>query len=339
MPGIYDTAVLTGTVNSLQIAPTFLLAMFFGTVVTEESEELHFDVEKDVMKLAPFVAPSVKGVVVTEKGYTTNTFKPAYIKQNTPINAATALKRVMGEQLLGTLSPMQRMQVRINSILTDHKTMIQRRLEWMASSILRTGKVTVSGEGYPSVEVDFGRHANLTVTLTLGDRWGETGVNPLDDFQDWNDELLEQSGSPVRTVLMGVGAWKLFRENAEVIKRIESQKVVGQKPTLNQAAMNSLGASYKGTIDEYEIWVYNQNYVDDAGATQRLVPEYAVIMVGDLQGVQQYGAILDFESLQAVPIFTKSWEENDPSMRVMLSQSSPLLVPYRVNATLCATVR
>jgi hypothetical protein len=339
MPGIYDTAVLTGTVNSLQVAPNFLLEAFFPTEVAEESEELHFDVEKDVMKLAPFVAPTVKGVVVTEKGYTTNTFKPAYVKQNTPINAATALKRVMGEKLLGELSAMQRMQLRTTSILRDHKTMLKRRLEWMASSILRTGKVTISGEGYPSVEVDFGRHANLTIALTAGDRWGETGVNPLDSLQEWNDEMLEQSGSPVRTVLMGVSAWKLFRENSDVNKRIETQKVVGQKPTLNQSAMNALGASYKGTIDEYEIWVYNQNFVDDAGATQRLMPEYAVIMVGDLMGVQQYGAILDFESLQAVPIFTKSWEENDPSLRVLLSQSSPLVVPYRVNATLCATVR
>jgi hypothetical protein len=189
------------------------------------------------------------------------------------------------------------------------------------------------------VEVDFGRHANLTVTLTLGDRWGETGVLPLDDLQAWSDEMLEQSGSPTRTVVMGVGAWKIFREDEAVNKRLETQKVIGQKPTLNQSAMHNLGASYKGTIDEYEIWVYNQNFVDDAGATQRLVPEYAVIMVGEMLGIQQFGAILDFESLQAVPIFAKSWEENDPSMRVLLSQSSPLLVPYRVNATLCATVR
>jgi hypothetical protein len=58
-----------------------------------------------------------------------------------------------------------------------------------------------------------------------------------------------------------------------------------------------------------------------------------------VEGVRHHGAILDVDCLQAMAYFTKSWTEEDPSMRYMLMQSAPLLVPYRVNATFRATVR
>lgn len=338
MPGIYDSGVLTGTVNSLQVPNQFLLDTFFPTEIVEESEEIHFDVEKDVLKLAPFVSPLVEGAIVTEKGYTTNSFKPAYIKQKTPLNAATALKRVIGEKLLGEYSPQQRMQLRTNAILMDHKTMISRRKEWMASSVLRLGSVTISGEAYPSQLVNFGRDAALTVALTGGARWGQTGVNPLADLQTWASLILTKSGSPVYAVVMGIGAWNIFKEDQTVQKRLEVQRALAQAPTMKQDAVRTLGAVYQGTVDGFAIWVYNSTYVDDSGTSQPMIPTNTVLMVGDVMGVQQHGAVLDFESLQAVPIFSKSWEENDPSMRVILSQSAPLVVPYRVNATFCATV-
>jgi hypothetical protein len=338
MPGIYDTAVLTGTVNSLQVPPQFLTGTFFPVQLTEESEEIHFDVERDVMKLAPFVSPLVEGRTIAEKGYTTNTFTPAYIKQKTPLNAATALKRVIGEKLLGELSPQQRSVVRSNTVLSDHKKMIYRRLEWMASSILRTGSVVISGESYSAVTVNFGRDAALTVTLTGGNRWGQSGIKPLQSLQAWTDIILSKSGSPVYNVVMGVGAWNLFKEDDTVQKRLEVQRALAQPPTMKQDAINLLGAVYQGTIDGFPIWVYNHTFNDDGGVSQPMIPTNTVMMIGDLMGHQQYGAILDFESLQAVPIFAKSWEENDPSTRVILTQSAPLLVPYRVNASLCATV-
>jgi hypothetical protein len=339
MPSIYDSGVLTGTVNSLQVPSQFLVDTFFPTVVEEESEEIHFDVEKDVQKLAPFVSPLVEGAIVSEAGYTTNSFKPAYIKPKSPLNAASALKRVAGEKLLGEYSPQQRMQIRLNKILADHKTMISRRKEWMASSVLRTGAVTVAGDAYPSRVVDFGRDAALTVALAGGLRWGETGVSPLADLQTWASLMLSKSGSAVYAVVMGIGAWNLFKEDPTVQKRLEVQRALAQAPTMKQDAMNALGAVNMGTVDGFSIWVYNTSYVDDQGASQPMIPAYSVMMIGDLLGIQQHGAILDLESLEAVAIFSKSWIEQDPSRRMVMSQSAPLIVPYRVNATFCATVR
>jgi hypothetical protein len=65
------------------------------------------------------------------------------------------------------------------------------------------------------------------------------------------------------------------------------------------------------------------------------------VLVGStgIDGVRHFGAIRDLKAgIQARQYFVKSWEEEDPSRRFLLMQSAPLLVPYRPNAVLSATV-
>ena len=42
-------------------------------------------------------------------------------------------------------------------------------------------------------------------------------------------------------------------------------------------------------------------------------------------------------AFKALRYFSKSWLEEDPAVRWLLMQSAPLVVPYRPNASLCAT--
>ena len=76
------------------------------------------------------------------------------------------------------------------------------------------------------------------------------------------------------------------------------------------------------------------------GALTPYLPDGTVIITSpDLEGVRAYGAIKDEAAgYQALPFFPKSWVEHDPAVRYLLLQSAPLIVPYRVNASLCATV-
>ena len=50
-------------------------------------------------------------------------------------------------------------------------------------------------------------------------------------------------------------------------------------------------------------------------------------------------AAMTAAGFQAVPFFAKTWNDEDPAVRYMLMQSAPLIVPYRVNASMCVTVR
>lgn len=340
MADVFSTNVLTGVVNSLQTPPQFLLDNFFRTVQTEQSEEVHFDVMNDVMKLAPFVMPTVEGQVVTEQGYTTKTFKPAYIKPKTPWDPNKAIKRTAGEAIGGSLSPEQRRNIQINNILGEHKVMLERRLEVMASEVIRTGQVTIVGDKYPQVVVSFGRDAALTFTLDGSAEWGDSGVNPLDTLQDAALLVQEKSGATANQVVMDVKAWKLFRSDSYVKERLDKQRALSSVPALSQNAILGSGAQYMGTVDLFEIYVYSGYYKTDAGVLTKIIPDYTVLLAGDMMGVRAYGAILDESAgMQALPLFSKSWVTEDPSRRWIMTQSAPILVPYRVNAMACITVK
>ncbi|MDE9463769.1 major capsid protein, partial [Xenorhabdus bovienii] len=65
----------------------------------------------------------------------------------------------------------EREMLNIQFELADQIDIINRRLEWMAASALTSGTITVSGEGYETKVVNFGRSADLTVTLSGSDKW------------------------------------------------------------------------------------------------------------------------------------------------------------------------
>src|SRR5262249_15753071 len=112
-------------------------------------------------------------------------------------------------------------------------------------------------------------------------------------------------------------------------------------PSLTPDAILAEGGVFMGTIDQFNIFVYQGWYVDPLdGVEKPIIPAGTVVMTSPLMlGVQAYGAIRDEEAgLQAVPYYGKSWIERDRSVRFVMLQSAPLLVPYRVNCALKAKV-
>ena len=101
------------------------------------------------------------------------------------------------------------------------------------------------------------------------------------------------------------------------------------------------GAIYKGRWGNFDLWLYNDWFIDPLDNVEKpMIPDGAVIMSGaDLMGTRAFGVILDpafnYGPLAYAP---KSWVKEDPAQRLILMQSSPLVIPSRVNASLCATV-
>lgn len=335
---IFTTGVLVKVVQSLPAPAPFILNSFFREEQTETSEEIHFDVDTSKPRLAPFVSPVLPGQIVESSGYQTNTFKPAYVKDKRVFNPDRPLKRAIGEQIGGGFSPQQRIQLALASDLADQLEMLARRQELMAIEALRTGAITVVGAGYPSVSVNFGRHNDLTKALTLAARWGESGVSPLDNVEAWALEVTKQSGATPSQLIMDVKAWQLFHADPKVQKLLDRFRGADR---LNPTVAGQ-GARYMGNIGDFDVWVYSGWYSHpDTGALTPYLPDNTVIMTSpELEGARAYGAIRDEEAgYQALPYFAKSWVEKDPAARILLMQSAPLPVPYRVNASLCATVR
>lgn len=341
---MFSTHVLNRVVEHLERPASFLLDTFFGSIQTEDSEEIHFDIDKSKPRLAPFVSPLVAGKVVADEGYETKSFKPAYVKDKRRFNPNAPLKRRIGETIGGSLTPMRRRELAVNNALTNQLENLTRREEVMSSEALRTGKITVSGEDYPTVVVDFQRDASLTQLLTGAVRWGENGVNVLENLEDWAGLVQSKSGAAARTVIMEPLAWRLFKKNAEVKALLEIRRGTGNTLSIDPMVrgQGNEKVRYVGAIGDFDFWVYNDVYVDDDGVARQLLPEYTVLLgsTAQLEGTRCYGVIQDEKAqYKASRYFTKSWLEEDPAVRWLLMQSAPLIVPYRPNASFCATVR
>ena len=152
-----------------------------------------------------------------------------------------------------------------------------------------------------------------------------------------------KSGAAARTVIMDPLAWRLFKADADVNKLLTVYRGTGNTLSIDPMSRGQANdkARYVGTIGDFDFWVYQDNYVDDNGVTQQMLPNYTVIVGSPTQveGVRCYGVIQDEKAgYRAQRYFSKSWLEEDPALRWLLLQSAPLVVPYRPNATLCATV-
>lgn len=339
---IYSTQVLAKVVERLHTPPSFLLDTFFPNVQTSDKEEIFFDVTDSKPRISPFVSPLLPGKVVDSGGYQTKSFKPAYVKDKRRFDANIPYKRMAGEIIGGSLSPAQRYERALATHLKDQLDNLTRREEVMAAEILRTGKVIVSGDGYPTQTVDFGRDAELTKALSGSATWDSSGVNPVDDLEDWAITLQDKSGVVAKTVVMDPQAWKIFRSNTTVQKYLDIRRGTNNSINIDpQIISENEKARYAGSIGDFAIWVYNDTYVDDKGTTCKLLPEKTVLLGSreGLEGTRCYGAIHDEKAnWTAQRYFTKSWIEEDPSVRWLLLQSAPLVVPYRPNASMCVTI-
>lgn len=342
---IYGTGYLNRVVGSLKRTPAFILNTYFTQVETSYSETVFFDVEIDGKKrrLAPVVHPLVEGKVVESAGYETKSLKPAYIKDKRVHDSQRPFRREAGEQI-GTgqeLTPQQRRELAIRRDLRDQVDILTRRMEVWAVEAVRTGKVTVNMQmpdgKEKTVVVDFGRDSAQTVTLTSGNLWSDSDVSPIEDLEDWALQTLQKSGSSVRNIVMDPDAWRAFRSKTDLEKRLDLRRVQSGQINLGMLPDH---VQYKGSDGTFDYWVYADWYLDDGDTTETvMLPSGTVLGIGDMEGVRHFGAIKDEEAgFQAMEYFSKSWVQKDPSVRFLLMQSAPLVVPYRPNAAFCANV-
>lgn len=330
----YDTATLVRVVRDLrQPSPQFLLRTFFPNVIEYDTEEVSIDVLVGRRRLAPFCSPLVQGQVVQSQGFSTNSFKPAYIKDKRVLDPRRPIRRAAGERLGGALTPVEREQANMVFELEDQINMINRRLEWMAANALNNGSITVTGEGFPTTVVNFNRAAGLTIALAGASRWGQAGISPSANIESWSTTVLQESGAPVTDLVFTPGAWAQFVADPVVQRSIEYPRSGGSTIDLGGGRMT--GGQYKGNWGSYRLWLYNDWFVDPADNTEKPMLTDGTVLFGSagLEGTQAFGAIIDPEfAYGAMAYAPKSWVEKDPGRRFMMMQSAPLVIPTRVNA-------
>lgn len=347
MPGnlVYDTNTLIGVVQNLKTAQSFLLDKFFTNIVVSDSEFVSIDVDVGKRRMSPFCSPMVEGKLVESRRYQTNTFKPPYIKDKRAPDLRKPVRRMIGERIGGDISPMVREQMNLEFELNDQIDMLTRRLEWMAAQCLVTGTVTVSGEGFPTTVIDFGRDGSLTIALTGGAQWTAANItagtaSPTSNIETWQQAVLKSSGAVVTDIVFTPKAWNGFKLDPVIKGAVLYPSLAGFGNAVNPGAQIDRGAVHKGRWGQYDLWVYNDWYVDDNNVEQPMIPDGTVVMSGpNLDGTRAFGQIIDPAfNYASMPFAPKTWLKEDPAQRFIMMQSSPLIIPSRVNAALSATV-
>lgn len=345
---IFDTNVLIQVVPNLMTSQNWLLDKFFPNIVESDTEEVSIDVDVGLRRLAPFVSPMVEGKLVEARKFQTDSFKPAYIKDKRAPDLRKPIRRQIGERIGGQYTAAEREMLNVQLELADQIDMVNRRLEWMAASALQTGTVTVAGDGYETKVVNFGRSANLTIALSGADKWpvkvdaGKTNTQPTDNIEDWAQAMLKESGAVATDIVFTTKSWKAFRLDSTVKDSAITFSVLNPfNNQINPGTQAQKGAVYKGHWGNYDLWVYNDWFIDPLdGKEKPMITDGSVIMSGaDLMGTRAFGAIIDpafnYGPMAYAP---KSWLEHDPAQRMLMMQSAPLVIPSRVNASLCAVV-
>jgi hypothetical protein len=320
---IYDTNKLIALVPSLLTPQTFFLDRYFTNIQMSDTELVSIDVEIGKRRMSPFVSPLVEGKLVEALRMQTNTFKPPYIKDGG------------GEE-----TPGARAQANLVYEMEDQLNMLNRRMEWMAIQELLTGAVTVAGDGFPTTTIDFGRDAGNTVVLSGGARWGQTGVSPVASLNTWALAMLKSSGTQPVDVIMTQGAFDKFLQDPLVVGSVFYPALAGSGNVINPGSAVQKGGVNRGQWGQYNIWLYNDWYVDDNEVEQPMLPNGTIILASpELMGIRAFGVIQDEDhNFAMLPYAPKTWTVKDPSQRFMMMQSSPLPIPARPNASFSATV-
>lgn len=341
---VNSTAQLLGAFGVLDRAKPVLLNLFFPMEQVFETEEVYFDKVQRARRLAPFVVPTVAGKPERSRGYKTGSFVPPYLKPKHVVEPSKAFKRRAGERLLGEMTAAQRFELAILDNLLIEDDEITRREEWMAAQLLLTGAMTCQSENHPPVVIDLGRPSAHTIALTGASRWGQTGIDPLQNLRTWAKIVQANSGFHPSTVVLDPLAGDAFINSASVTKVMNTyRQTAGNIDLQGKVSGGGLGdeVKYLGSIAEFDVFQYQQLYADETGAVQKFMPDNSVIMgnMNGCQGVRTYGAIRDRKAgLQPLARFPKVWDAEDPSATFTMMQSAPLPLLGWSEATLAATV-
>lgn len=348
LDAIYDTNALVHVVRNLKLPSQFLLDTFFPNAIEFETEYVSIDVDVGKRRMAPFVSPIVEGKPVESRKFQTNTFRPAYIKDLRTPDFRKPVLRMIGERMMGGMTPEERIQANLAYEMEDQIQMVNRRLEWMAAQALIAASVTISGDGFETVAVNFGRDSALTLDVSSGgtnNPWLATPATtsyyalPSQNIETWSQTVLQKSGRAPDTIVFTTGAYNLFIADQRVQQSVWYQR--SGDSNLNLGGTPAVqGAVFKGNWSGYAVWVYNDWYIDTNDVEQPMVPGNAVILGSSaLEGVRAFGAIMDEDfAYNALAYAPKTWVEKNPSRRHLLMQSAPIVIPSRVNATLYAKV-
>ena len=187
-----------------------------------------------------------------------------------------------------------------------------------------TGKVIAEGENFPKQEIDYGMAATNNLTITGASRWSQlavTSTQPRTDIETWAAACKVTPN----TIVMGKTAYLEFIKFDVIRDVIDNNYRGNEESRLDRAAGNGEHVQFKGMYGSYAVYVYTGSYDDANGDEQRFISDTRLIMCSTgINGAVLYGAIQHLRALRGMSRFPTNWEQEDPSVEFIMTQSAPL---------------
>ena len=329
---------LTAAVNEVRSPLSFLKNSFYPTDQTVPTVEIELSTIRDGRSMAPFVKRDGAAIMVDGDSEDFRIVKPAHIRIKRPMSPSDLLdKRRAG---FGIHVSAADMNAQMRSYLAREMSSMLRKIqnseEWLCSQAL-TGVISYEAEDGVSFEVDFGRSADLTVTLAGGDLWTASTSHPKDDFLEASELINDNSEGIATDVVLGREAREAFLSNAEVLSLLDVNPAFIRNGQLDLTqTIRDDGALLLGVYaHSVRVWSYGRKVAlpdELGGATVDLIRSKFAEFIWrspEAERVVYYGGIRDMRAIGAGRVlesrrFSKTWQVEDPSAMMMLIESNPL---------------
>ena len=344
---VLSWSTLTPTVNEMKDPNTFIKNRIFSRNITVPTRNIELSFLRRGRRIAPFVQRDGAAIMTSGRTEEFRIVVPPHIRVKRAMTPSELLnKRRPGSVIFPGGGGMRRaMQEYMASELQMLMDDITNSEEYLSALALR-GKISYSVPDEVSFDVTFPRDAAHDVTLAGADLWdAPTTATPSKDFLLAATLVNDAVSLNVTDAIMGQLAAENFLKIDEVEKKLDVRRLLTGSIDLTQQIQES-GALFLGEyVHGIRVWRYARKVDVNGVSTDLIRSKYVefVAITPAAQFVTYYGAIEDMKAIGAGRVlqsrrFSKSWEEEDPSARMLLVESNPLPVMRRPDATVSMQV-
>jgi hypothetical protein len=351
MPNSADVlswSTLTPAVNEMKAPNAFLKNMLFSRDITVPTRNIELSFLNRGRQIAPFVERNGAAIMTEGRNESFRVITPPHIRVKRPMTPSELLeKRRPGSVIFPGAGGIQKaMREYMASELAMLGDDITNSEEYLCALALR-GAISYSVSDEASFTITFPRDAAHDYALGSGSRWNETTASPRKDFLDAAQLVNDAVSLNVTDVILGSDAADAFLADAasELSSLLDIRRMSTGTVDLTQQIAES-GALFLGTyVHGIRVWRYGRSVEVGGVATPLIRAKYAefVARTPAAQFVTYYGAIEDMKAIGAGKVlqskrFSKSWEQEDPSARMLLVESNPMPVMRRPDASVSVQV-
>lgn len=337
-----SATTLTETINKNLPRKPWIFRKFFGTKFYDTTQ-IAIDIVKGTKKLAPFRREGEESSVKNSIQVETKLFGPNQISMKNLTKAFDEKKRAPGVQFssaYGVKTVEGRIKFKLTQEQIDLTNLIYGTIEKMCAEAIFDGVVNnYDAKGNIIESFNMGIPDDHIIALTGDDRWNQNGAKILDNIDTYCDLVEDDSALPATDVILGANAKKSLLSNELVLKQLSVNK---SQFALIDPIKKDVGGKFIGyTSTGVRLWQCTETYEDSEGHKQNYVKDdYIAVLSDQFDASVHFGLIEDLKAgAFEGEIFSKVWDEEDPSGTWLKCASAPLAYVSRSDALVVVKVQ